>query len=127
MTSDLRRIAIVDHGDSALRLVRAAREYDLAHGTRLCTIAIHSPSDRHAAFVNAADEAYELPAAVVGERGGRRGTRVDLDALERALRDTRADAAWAGWGFTAVRELAELCELLGIVFIGPTADAARVL
>src|SRR5262249_22196170 len=53
---------------------------------------------------------------------------VDLQRLEAALRRSRADAAWVGWGFVAERpEFAELCERLGIVFIGPTAAAMRRL
>ncbi len=52
---------------------------------------------------------------------------LDHGALERALRASRADAAWVGWGFVAEQpEFAELCERLGIVFVGPDAacDAA---
>ena len=33
---------------------------------------------------------------------------------------TRADAAWVGWGFVAEHPaFAELCERLGIAFVGP--------
>ena len=40
----------------------------------------------------------------------------------------RADAAWVGWGFVAERpEFAELCERLGIVFVGPGAGVMRRL
>ena len=39
-----------------------------------------------------------------------------------------ADAAWVGWGFVAERpEFAELCERLGIVFIGPGPAVMRRL
>ena len=47
---------------------------------------------------------------------------------ERALIVARADSAWVGWGFVAERpEFAELCDHLGIVFIGPSADVMRRL
>ena len=73
-----------------------------------------------------------------GRRGGlprRRGRPpapgspyLDLATLERALLDARADAAWVGWGFVAERpEFAELCDRLGIVFVGPRADVMRTL
>ena len=40
----------------------------------------------------------------------------------------RADAAWVGWGFVAERpEFAELCDRLGIVFVGPSAEVMRRL
>ncbi|MDQ3544139.1 MAG: fused acetyl/propionyl-CoA carboxylase subunit alpha/methylmalonyl-CoA decarboxylase subunit alpha, partial [Actinomycetota bacterium] len=53
---------------------------------------------------------------------------LDLATLERALTAARADAAWVGWGFVAERpEFAELCDRLGVVFIGPSADVMRSL
>ena len=48
--------------------------------------------------------------------------------LGRALQETAADAAWVGWGFVAEDPaFAELCDRLGVVFIGPTAEAMRRL
>ena len=48
--------------------------------------------------------------------------------MERALVAARADAAWVGWGFVAERpEFAELCDRLGITFVGPSADVMRKL
>src|SRR4029450_4331324 len=48
--------------------------------------------------------------------------------LERALVETRADAAWVGWGFVAEDPaFAELCEKAGVTFIGPSAEAMRKL
>src|SRR5699024_3462194 len=42
--------------------------------------------------------------------------------------DTGADAAWVGWGFVAEDPgFAELCEKLGVTFIGPSAEAMRTL
>ena len=41
---------------------------------------------------------------------------------------TGADAAWVGWGFVAEDPaFAELCERIGVTFIGPSADAMRQL
>ncbi len=48
--------------------------------------------------------------------------------LEKALVETKADAAWVGWGFVAeIPEFAELCEKVGVTFVGPSADAMRKL
>ena len=46
----------------------------------------------------------------------------------KALVETRADAAWVGWGFVAEDPaFAELCEKAGVTFVGPSAEAMRKL
>src|SRR4029450_8015757 len=56
------------------------------------------------------------------------GSYLDHGALERALREARADAAWVGWGFVAEQaEFAELCERLGVVFVGPDPAVMRLV
>ena len=74
-------------------------------------------------FVRRADEAAARPASATRRR---RSGYLDHAALERALRAARADAAWVGWGFVAEQpEFAELCERLGIVFVGPEPTVMR--
>ena len=76
-------------------------------------------------FVREADEAVCLDDDRAADAGS---PYLDLAALERALVAARADAAWVGWGFVAERpEFAELCDRLGVVFIGPSADVMRTL
>ncbi|GED98848.1 fused acetyl/propionyl-CoA carboxylase subuit alpha/methylmalonyl-CoA decarboxylase subunit alpha [Gordonia crocea] len=77
--------------------------------------------DRTATFAREADASFDLgPAA---ER-----PYLNLELLERALRETGADAAWVGWGFVAEDPaFAELCERIGVTFIGPSPDAMRKL
>ena len=72
-------------------------------------------------FVREADLAYPLgPAAA--------RPYLDYAVLERALIETGADAAWPGWGFVAEDPaFAELCEKIGVAFIGPDAEAMRKL
>ena len=72
-------------------------------------------------FAREADEAYPLgPAAA--------RPYIDLAVLERALSESRADAAWVGWGFVAEDPaFADLCARLGVTFIGPSAEAMRKL
>ena len=42
--------------------------------------------------------------------------------------ESGADAAWVGWGFVAEDPaFAELCERIGVTFIGPSAEAMRQL
>jgi acetyl/propionyl-CoA carboxylase alpha subunit/acetyl-CoA carboxylase carboxyltransferase component len=122
------RIAIVNRGEPAMRLINAVAELNRSGGDRLSTIALYTEPDRHAWFVREADEAVCLgPATTFDERIGREAhTYLDHAQLERALVEGRADAAWAGWGFVAEQaEFADLCSKLGIVFIGPSGDAMR--
>ena len=128
MKRSFSRVAIVNRGEAALRFIHAALELN-REGERLHTIALYTEPDRHALFVREADEAWELgPAMVEGADGRRKVAYTDLSRLEEALRRTRAEAAWPGWGFVAERpDFAELCERLGVTFIGPSPAAIRAL
>ncbi|KAF0846038.1 ATP-binding protein [Nocardia caishijiensis] len=115
------RIAIVNRGEAAMRLIHAVRDLAAATGLPIETVALHTDVDRTATFVREADIAYDL-----GPASAR--PYLDLKALEHALVTTKADAAWVGWGFVAEDPaFAELCEHIGVTFIGPSADAMRKL
>ena len=48
--------------------------------------------------------------------------------MSRRWSTTGADAAWVGWGFVAEDPaFAELCDKIGVTFIGPSAEAMRKL
>jgi acetyl/propionyl-CoA carboxylase alpha subunit/acetyl-CoA carboxylase carboxyltransferase component len=123
------RVAILNRGEPAMRFIIAAREYAQERGQPLHTIALYTDPDRRAMFVREADEAYALgPATHTGTGGERTSSYLDYERLERALIDTRAEAVWPGWGFASERPaFVDLCERLGIVFIGPTSDMMRKL
>ncbi|HEU5083374.1 MAG TPA: biotin carboxylase N-terminal domain-containing protein, partial [Acidimicrobiales bacterium] len=116
---DFRRIAIVNRGEAAMRLIHAARELDLT------AVALHTAAERRAMFVREADEAVcfeDLGVPLAGT------PYLDLDVLEAALRAARAEAVWVGWGFVAERpEFAQRCEELGLTFVGPSAEVMRLL
>jgi acetyl/propionyl-CoA carboxylase alpha subunit/acetyl-CoA carboxylase carboxyltransferase component len=117
-----RRIAIVNRGEAAMRLIHAVREINAeATGLPIETIALYTDAERTATFVREADDSYGL-----GPASAR--PYLDYAILERALVDTGADAAWVGWGFVAEDPVfAELCEKIGVTFIGPSAEAMRKL
>jgi acetyl/propionyl-CoA carboxylase alpha subunit/acetyl-CoA carboxylase carboxyltransferase component len=120
------RVAIVNRGEPAMRFLNAVAELNRARTDQLTTIAVYAEPDRHAWFVREADEAVCIgPATARDERTGReQHTYLDHARLEKALVEARADAVWVGWGFVSEdAEFAELCEKLGVVFIGPTSDA----
>jgi acetyl/propionyl-CoA carboxylase alpha subunit len=54
------RIAVVNRGEPAVRLIRAVRELNAEHGTDTRVIALHTEAERRATFVRAADEAVLL-------------------------------------------------------------------
>src|SRR5215216_5243878 len=116
------RIAIVNRGEAAMRLIHAVRELNAeTAASPIETIALYTDAERTATFVREADHSYCLgPAAA--------RPYLDHNVLERALAETRADAAWVGWGFVAEDPaFAELCQKLGVTFIGPSAEAMRKL
>ena len=84
------RIAIVNRGEAAMRLIHAVRDLNAGAGPgghRIETIALHTEGERRAMFVRESDHAYDL---------GPASARPYLDhaVLERALCETNADAAW---------------------------------
>ncbi|HSN84172.1 MAG TPA: carboxyl transferase domain-containing protein [Polyangiales bacterium] len=126
---EFKRIAILNRGEAAMRFIIAAREYGREHGDPLHTISLHTDPDRRAMFVREADQAYSLGSATyLTSDGQRRSSYLDHARVERALVATGAEAVWPGWGFAAERpDFADLCDRLGIVFIGPTGDMMRQL
>ncbi|MFL6115034.1 MAG: biotin carboxylase N-terminal domain-containing protein, partial [Catenulispora sp.] len=116
-----RRVAIVNRGEAAMRLIHAVRELNADGSVSIETVALHTDVDADATFVREADIAYDLgPAA--------NRPYLDLKLLERALLESGADAAWVGWGFVAEDPaFAELCQRIGVTFIGPDAEAMRQL
>lgn len=106
-----------------MRLVHAARDVG---PDRITTIALHTDAERRAMFVREADESVCIDRLGVPVTAS--SPYLDLAVLEAALVAGRAEAAWVGWGFVAERpEFADLCDRLGVVFIGPAGDVMRRL
>ncbi len=122
------RLAIVNRGEPAMRVIHAVRELNERGEDSMCLIAVHTEAERDAMFVRHADEAVCLALSAVDAGGAELVDYVDHEVLEHALRRCRADAAWVGWGPVAGQpEFAELCERLGIVFVGPDSTMMRLL
>jgi acetyl/propionyl-CoA carboxylase alpha subunit/acetyl-CoA carboxylase carboxyltransferase component len=105
-----------------MRLIHAVRDHNAEQaGAPIEVVALHTDAEHAAMFVREADVAYSLgPAAA--------RPYLDLAVLERALVDTGADAAWVGWGFVAEDPaFVDLCDRLGVTFIGPSSEAMRTL
>ncbi|PYX73171.1 MAG: carbamoyl-phosphate synthase subunit L [Acidobacteria bacterium] len=130
MQDEFQRVAIINRGEAAMRFIHAAREFRDEHGVPLRTIALFTDPDRHGMFVREADEAVSLGAAQFIDPDTHRpkSSYLDYGRLERSLAAARADAVWVGWGFVAEHAaFADLCQDMGLVFIGPPGEVMRTL
>ena len=77
------RVAIVNRGEPAMRLINAVREWNAEGRPALRVIAVYTAADRHATFVREADEAVLIGPAPPTS-GRRRLRREPLPGLRRA-------------------------------------------
>jgi propionyl-CoA carboxylase alpha chain len=102
------KILIANRGEIACRVIATARKMGIA------TVAVYSDADRHARFVQMADEAVRL-----GPPPSRESYLLG-DKIIEAAKQTGAQAIHPGYGFLSENEaFARTCEEQGIVFIGP--------
>ena len=124
------RVAIVNRGEPAMRLINAVREWNAEGRPALRVIAVYTAADRHATFVREADEAVLIgpgpePKRTPPSPGAPTWTTPSWSARCAPAGRTRF---WPGWGFVSEKaEFAELCDRLGIIFIGPSAEVMRRL
>ena len=123
------RIVILNRGEAAIRFMRAARTWTGIHSEPLETVAFYTTPDRDALFVRMATHAVNLGEAMVpGPDGKLQSAYLDIDRVIHLTKEVGATAIWPGWGFLAESaEFAEACEKNGITFIGPSAEAIRLL
>ncbi|HEY3735802.1 MAG TPA: biotin carboxylase N-terminal domain-containing protein [Jatrophihabitans sp.] len=108
----IKKVLIANRGEIASRVIRTAREMDIA------TVAVFSDPDAGLPYVAAADEAVHLPGSTPGETY-LRGEMI----IEAAMR-TGADAIHPGYGFLSENaDFARACAAAGITFVGPTPEA----
>ncbi|MCE8539512.1 ATP-grasp domain-containing protein [Ruegeria pomeroyi] len=109
-------ILVANRGEIALRVIRTAR----AMGYR--TLAIYSEADADAPHVRAADDAACIGPAPAAQ------SYLSVAAILRAARELGAEAIHPGYGFLSESaEFARACEDVGLVFIGPPADAIALM
>lgn len=131
MNTQLRRLAIVNRGEPAVRALTAVAELNQAGDhPPISTIVLYTDPDADAWYVRDADVAVPLGSAtyVDAADGTRRSRYLDEAAVVAALRGAKADAVWVGWGFLAEHaSFAQACEEAGIVFVGPDSATIRLL
>jgi len=111
-----KKILIANRGEIALRIIRACNEL----GVR--TVAVHSSADTDSLHVRFADEDVCIGGPLPGN------SYLNIPSIVSAAEITDAEAVHPGYGFLSENaHFADVCESCKIVFIGPTADAIRVL
>jgi len=123
------RVAVLNRGEAAVRFIRASRAWSRIHDTPLDVVAFYTTPDRAAPFVRMANSSVCLGEPLVATPdGGRRSAYLDVERVIALTLESGATAIWPGWGFLAESpELADACVQAGITFIGPSAQAMRLL
>ncbi len=120
---NLRRLAIVNRSEPAMRCIRAVKTFRELENVELECVAFYTDVDRDASFVRHADRAVRLPSP-----DGPVQAYLDYDGLIRAIQDVGADSVWPGWGFLSEDpEFVSRLDQTGICFLGPPADVMRSL
>ena len=111
-----KKVLIANRGEIALRVIYACREMGIA------TVAVYSEADESQLHVRFADEAV----CIGPPRGA--DSYLNVPAIISAAEITGADAIHPGYGFLSESAyLAEVCEACHIRFIGPSANAIRLM
>jgi len=106
-----KKVLVANRGEIALRVIRACKELGIK------TVTIHSEADAAGLHVRAADEKV-----CVGPADAALSYR-NIPNVLSAAEITGADAIHPGYGFLSENaHFAEVCESIGIKFIGPTSD-----
>ncbi len=110
------RILIANRGEIACRVIDTAKRL----GVR--TVAVYSEADANARHVRLADEAYPIGPAPASD------SYLRGDAIIEVARHAGAQAIHPGYGFLSENAgFAEACANADITFIGPPAEAIRLM
>ena len=108
------RVLIANRGEIALRIMRACRELGIA------SVVAYSEADRDTLPVRLADEAI-----CIGPPAPAR-SYLHIPSVISAAEMTGCDAIHPGYGFLSENPyIAEICEKVGIGFIGPSPEAIQ--
>jgi len=112
----IEKILVANRGEIAVRVMRSCREMGIH------SVAVYSDADRKSMHVRYADEAICIGASPSHE------SYLSIDKIISAARESGADAIHPGYGFLSENALfAERCAAEGIIFIGPSPEAIRVM
>jgi acetyl-CoA carboxylase biotin carboxylase subunit len=112
----IKKVLVANRGEIALRVVRACREMGIK------TLAVYSEVDEQSLHVQLADEAI-----CIGPFPSKQ-SYLKIDRILSAAEIGDVDAIHPGYGFLAENpNFAEQCTSCNIKFIGPSAEAIRLM
>lgn len=112
----IQKILIANRGEIALRVIAACKDLGIR------TVAVYSEADRESLHVRFADEALCIGPPRSGE------SYLNVPAVISAAEITDAEAIHPGYGFLAEdAAFAEVCEVSGVNFIGPSSELIRLM
>ena len=110
------KILIANRGEIACRIIKTARRMGVK------TVAVYSDADAYALHVKMADEAIHIGPSPASD------SYLKMDVIISAAKQSGAQAIHPGYGFLSENpEFAEKVADAGMVFIGPSADAIRMM
>jgi acetyl-CoA/propionyl-CoA carboxylase, biotin carboxylase, biotin carboxyl carrier protein len=112
----MKKLLIANRGEIAIRIVRAARDYNVA------SVAIYSDADANSLHAELADEAYSLGT------GRPADTYLNISKILEIARRSGADAVHPGYGFLSERaEFAQAVIGAGLIWVGPSPAVITAL
>jgi len=111
-----KNILIANRGEIACRIARTARRMGIV------PVAVYSDADANALHVRAHEQAVHLGAGPATE------SYLNIERLIAAAKRCGAEAVHPGYGFLSENApFAQACADAGLVFIGPSVEAIRVM
>src|SRR4051794_26085890 len=106
------KVLIANRGEIALRIIRACHELGVS------AVVAYSEADRDSLPVRLADDAICIGPAAPAR------SYLHIPSVISAAEMTGCDAIHPGYGFLSENKyIAEICEKVGLTFIGPTTEA----